>query len=65
MRVPATVSAVQALLAQADPQRLASLKAGYRDHELPSSDGGIEPRWVLIYAELRQAQGSVIRKPKP
>jgi transposase len=43
-RVPATVSAAQALLAQADPQRLASLTAGYRDHELPSGYGGIEPR---------------------
>ena len=47
-RVPATVSAAPALLAQAAPQRLASLKAGYRDHEGPSRDGGIEPRWVLI-----------------
>lgn len=55
-RVPATVSAAQALRAQADPQRLASLTAGYRSHEWPSSDGGIEPRWVLIYSELRQAQ---------
>jgi transposase len=55
-RVPATVSAAQALLAQADHQRLASLTAGYRYHELPSSYGGIEQRWVLIYSERRQAQ---------
>jgi len=55
-RVPATVSAAQTVLAQADPQVLASLKEGYRDHELPSRDGGIEPRWVLIYSEPRQAQ---------
>lgn len=55
-RVPATVSAAQAILAQADPQSLASLKAGYRYHEFPSNYGGIEQRWVLIYSELRQAQ---------
>jgi transposase len=55
-RVPATVSTAQAVLAQADPQLLASLTAGYRDHELPSSDGGIEQRWLLLYAERRQAQ---------
>jgi transposase len=55
-RVPATVSAAQALLAQADPQRLASLKAGYRYHEWPTSYGGVEQRWILIYSELRQAQ---------
>jgi transposase len=55
-RVPATVSAAQALRAQAAPQRLASLTAGSRDHELPPSDGGIEPRWILIDSERRQAQ---------
>jgi transposase len=55
-RVPATVSAAQALLAQAAPQRLASLTAGSREHEWPSSYGGIEPRWVLIDSERRQAQ---------
>jgi transposase len=55
-RVPATVSAAQALLAQADPQQLTSLTAGYRYRELTSSYGGIEQRWVLIYSELRQAQ---------
>jgi transposase len=55
-RVPATLSPAQAGLAQANPQILASLKAGYRYDELPSSDGGIEPRWVLIDSELRQAQ---------
>ena len=55
-RVPATVSTAQAVLAQADPQLLASLTAGYRYHELPSSYGGIEQRWLRIYAELRQAQ---------
>jgi transposase len=55
-RVPAPVSAAQALLTQADPQRLAALTAGSRDHEVPPLYGGIEQRWVLIYSELRQAQ---------
>jgi hypothetical protein len=54
-RVPATVSPAPAVLAQATPQRLASLQAGYRDDELPASYGGSEPRWVRIDAELRQA----------
>ena len=54
-RVPATVSPAPAALAQATPQRLASLQAGYRDDELPASYGGSEPRWVRIDAELRQA----------
>jgi transposase len=55
-RVPTTVSAAQAILAQADPQSLASLTAGYRYHEFPANYGGIEQRWVLIYSERRQAQ---------
>jgi transposase len=55
-RLPATLSPAQAVLAQANPQILASLTAGSRDDEWPSSDGGMAPRWVLIDAELRQAQ---------
>jgi transposase len=55
-RVPATVNAAQTVLAQADPQALASLTAGYRYHELTSTYGGIEPRWVLIYSESRRPQ---------
>jgi transposase len=55
-RVPATVNAAQTVLAQAEPQALASLKAGYRYHELTSTYGGIEQRWVLIYSESRQGQ---------
>jgi hypothetical protein len=38
-RVPATVNAAQTVLAQADPPALASLKAGYRYHELTSTYG--------------------------
>jgi transposase len=55
-RVPATVNAAQTVLAQADPPALASLKAGYRYHELTSTYGGIEQRWVLIYSESRRAR---------
>jgi len=55
-RVPATLSEAQAALAQVDPQALASLQEGYRFHELPSTDGGIAQRWVLIHSEPRQPQ---------
>ena len=53
---PATLNEAQTALAQAVPQAMASLKAGYRYHELPSTYGGIEQRWVLIYSEPRQPQ---------
>jgi transposase len=55
-RVPATLSEAQAALAQADPQGMASLKAGYRYHESRSTYGGVEQRWVLIHSEPRQPQ---------
>ena len=42
-------------MAQAAPQALAALQAGYRDHELPSTHGGIEQRWGLIDSASRQA----------
>ena len=56
MRVPATVSAAQVALAQADPPVMAPLPGGYRDHELTSRYGGVEPRWVVIDSEARQPQ---------
>jgi transposase len=55
-RVPATLREAQAALAQADPQAMGSLKEGYRFHELTSTYGGVEQRWVLIYSKARQAQ---------
>jgi len=55
-RVPATLSEAQAALAQADPQGMASLKAGYRYHESRSTYGGVEQRWVLMHSEPRQPQ---------
>jgi transposase len=55
-RVPATLSEAQAVFAQAAPQSLAPLTEGSRDHVVRSSDGGVEPRWVLIHSEPRQPQ---------
>jgi transposase len=54
-RVPATLSAAQAALAQADPQTMAPLPAGYRYHGLPSTYGGVAQRWMLVYSEHRHA----------
>jgi transposase len=65
-RVPAILNAGKTVLAQTDPQALASLKAGYHYHELTSPYGGIEPRWVLISSESRQAQvHRTVDKPWP
>jgi transposase len=55
-RVPATLREAQAALAHAEPQAMAPLHEGYRYHEVPSTYGGVEQRWVLIYSEPRQAQ---------
>src|SRR5437867_5468699 len=55
-RVPATLSEAQAVLAQVDPQTMAPLMAQYRYQVLPSTYGGVEQRWVLIYSEPRQLQ---------
>ena len=55
-RVPATLNAAQAVLAQANPQTMASLTEGYRYRESTSTYGGVEQRWVLMYSALRQPQ---------
>jgi transposase len=55
-RVPATLSDAQAALAQADPQTMAPLTAGYRYHVMPSTYGGVAQRWVLLYSEHRHTQ---------
>jgi transposase len=55
-RVPATLCEAQAALAQSDPQTMAPLMEGYRYHVRPSTYGGVEHRWVLIYSEPRQPQ---------
>lgn len=55
-RVPATLREARVALDRVDPQALASLTEGYRYHELPSTYGGMEQRWVLIYSAHRQSQ---------
>jgi len=55
-RVPATVSAAQALLTQAAPQTMAFLLAGYRYHTWMSTYGRVPQRWVLCYSEHRRPQ---------
>jgi transposase len=60
-RVPATLSAAQAALAQVDPETIVPLGEGYRDHLLTSTYGGVAQRWMLWYSAHRrpQAQRSV------
>ena len=55
-RVPATLREAQAMLGRVDLQTLDPLTEGYRYHEVPSTYGGVEQRWLLIYSEHRQAQ---------
>src|SRR5919199_5962780 len=55
-RVPATLGEAQAVLAQADPQTMAPLRAGYRFRVVSSTYGGVAQRWVLLYSEQRQPQ---------
>jgi transposase len=55
-RVPATLCEAPAVLAPADAQAMVALQEGYRAYELTSTYGGVEPRWVLIDSEPRQAQ---------
>jgi transposase len=63
-RVPATVSAAQAALAQADPQTMAPLSAGYRSQGLTSTYGGVAQRWMVVSSEHRHAQAQhTVDKP--
>jgi hypothetical protein len=55
-RVPATLGEAQAALAQATPSPMPLLTEGYRDHVLPSTYGGVAPRWLLLASEPRYAQ---------
>jgi transposase len=63
-RVPATVRDAQVALAQADPDRMAPLKMGYRYHTLHSTYGDVAQRWLLIYSAPRrcQAQRTVTKR---
>jgi hypothetical protein len=47
------LSDAQAVLGQTAPQTMAPLPDGYRDHVAPSTDGGVEQRWVLINSAHR------------
>ena len=62
-RVPATLTAAQAGLAQANPEAMAPLTDGSRDHVVEVTDGGVVQRWGLMYSEHRrpQAQRTVDR----
>jgi transposase len=55
-RVPATWTEAQKVLAQAQPETMASLPDGYRYAVVASRYGGVAQRWVLFSSEHRQAQ---------
>jgi hypothetical protein len=55
-RVPATVREAQAVVAQAALQTMAPLTEASRSQGVPSTDGGGEPRGVLLHAAPRQPQ---------
>lgn len=55
-RVPATLKEVQAHLAHPDLAAMTSLPEGYRYLEVPSSFGGVEQRWLVVYSEARHQQ---------
>ena len=55
-RVPATLGEAQAALAQAAPATMPLLTEGYRYQVLPSTYGGVAPRWLLLASEHRYAQ---------
>jgi transposase len=55
-RVPATLTAAQAALADVIPETMEPLLEGYRYHVLASTYGGVAQRWVLIYSDHRQPQ---------
>jgi transposase len=55
-RVPATLRAAQAVLAQAAPQTRTPLTEGDRYPVVRSSYGGVEQRWGLIHSAPRQPQ---------
>ena len=55
-RVPATLNEVKVALAQADPEQMIPLKAGYRGQTLTSTYGGVPQRWLLIESQPRRPQ---------
>ncbi|HEY7712034.1 MAG TPA: IS1634 family transposase [Candidatus Entotheonella sp.] len=55
-RVPGTLNEVKAALAQADPEQMVPLKAGYRGQTLTSTYGGVAQRWLLVESQPRRPQ---------
>jgi transposase len=55
-RVPATLTAAQAALTQATPQRMRPLMEGYRYQALTARYGGVAQRWIVLYSEPRRPQ---------
>jgi transposase len=55
-RGPATLTEAQEVLAQAQPETMASLPDGYRYAVVASSYGGVAQRWGLFYSDHRQPQ---------
>jgi transposase len=53
-RVPATLTEVQAHLAQPVLETMTELTDGYRSREVSSTFGGVEQRWFLIHSTARQ-----------
>jgi transposase len=57
-RVPGTLNEVKAALAQADPEQMTPLKAGYRGQTLTSTYGGVAQRWLLVESQPRRPQAT-------
>ena len=55
-RVPATLTEAQEVLAQGQPETMASLPDGYRYAVVASNYSGVAQRGVLFYSEHRQPQ---------
>jgi transposase len=55
-RVPATLTEARTALAQATPEAVRPLMAGYRDRVLASTYGGVAQRRVRLYSEHRRPQ---------
>ncbi len=55
-RVPGTLNEVKVALAQADPEQMVPLKAGYRGQTLTSTYGGVAQRWLLVESQPRRPQ---------
>jgi transposase len=55
-RGPATLTEAQEVLAQAQPETMASRPDGSREAVVASHYGGVAQRWVLLYSAPRQLQ---------